>query len=262
MAPAPRPLRYTGLWRAVPRFTPLGMWAALAASPLVVAAVAAPRRAADNRRPGSTRPKSAAAQQAAAADPAGTAKMFVACGCVRTRPYLTVLPPAADAVRTSGEPPLGLSATAPAGRLGNRAADSCPDRWAHQPHAAASLLSARCPRRDAASVSSPPRPSSQPLRSGPKPGCLPGTRPCEPPPVKVTARTCCAGQRFPAGTGCRRPPAVRRPPVPCLESVADIRTGRRRWPDRRPFVAGAWPDTTGHPCPAPTPADRHGGAPR
>lgn len=42
VAPAPRPLRYTGLWRAVPRFTPLGMWAALAASPLVVAAVAAP----------------------------------------------------------------------------------------------------------------------------------------------------------------------------------------------------------------------------
>lgn len=92
MAPAPRPLRYTGLWRAVPRFTPLGMWAALAASPLVVAAVAAPRRAADNRRPGSTLPKSAAAQQAAATDPAGTANMFVACGCVRTRPYLTVLP--------------------------------------------------------------------------------------------------------------------------------------------------------------------------
>lgn len=57
MAPAPRPLRYTGLWRAVPRFTPLGMWAALAASPLVVAAVAAPRRAADNRRPGSTLPQ-------------------------------------------------------------------------------------------------------------------------------------------------------------------------------------------------------------
>ncbi|MFG2716248.1 hypothetical protein ACGFX2_37815 [Streptomyces goshikiensis] len=70
-------MRYTGLWRAVPRFTPLGMWATLAASPLVLAAVAAPRRAADNRRPGSTFPKSATAQQAAAADPAGTAKMFV-----------------------------------------------------------------------------------------------------------------------------------------------------------------------------------------
>ncbi|MEU8942661.1 conjugal transfer protein [Streptomyces goshikiensis] len=58
-----------------PRFTRVGVWAALAAGPLALAvAVAVPRTTVAQAAP---TPKAAAAQQAAVADPAGMAEMFV-----------------------------------------------------------------------------------------------------------------------------------------------------------------------------------------
>lgn len=58
-----------------PRFTRIGVWAALAAGPLALAvAVAVPRTTVAQAAPS---PKTAAAHKAAAADPAGAAEMFV-----------------------------------------------------------------------------------------------------------------------------------------------------------------------------------------
>ncbi|MFD9270743.1 conjugal transfer protein [Streptomyces goshikiensis] len=58
-----------------PRFTRVGVWAALAAGPLALAvAVAVPRTTVAQAAP---TPKTAAAQQAAVADPAGMAEMFM-----------------------------------------------------------------------------------------------------------------------------------------------------------------------------------------